>query len=71
MKQTQRGFTLIEVLVAVGIVGVALIVGRVTEAGGLGLIGLVVGYILGNGRSVTQGNSPGTLLARTPGPDDV
>lgn len=37
---------------------------RIEDAAGLGLIGTVVGYILGNGKSVVTGDRPGTMLTR-------
>lgn len=37
---------------------------RIEDAAGLGLIGTVVGYILGNGKSVATGDRPGTMLTR-------
>jgi hypothetical protein len=40
------------------------IFGDVDSGAALGLVGTVVGYILGNGKSVATGDRPGTLLTR-------
>lgn len=53
------------VIVLVGLV-VLLALSKISEGGGLGLIGLVIGYVFGNGKSVVQGNIPGAMLTPTP-----
>lgn len=58
---------LVVAVIVVGGVIVLMGLGKVDSAAGLGLIGTVVGYILGNGSSVVAGERPGTLLTR----DDV
>lgn len=52
-------------LAAIAGVVVLLAMGQLDQGAGVGLIGTVVGYILGNGRSVAAGDRPGTLLTRT------
>lgn len=62
-----------KLVVAVAGIGacVALAIGdTVSTTAAFGLMGTIVGYVLGNGKSVAQGNIPGEMLSPThPNPE--
>jgi hypothetical protein len=62
---------LVVALAAIAAVTVMSIAGTISADAGLPLITAIVGYVLGNGRSVSQGNVPGAILAPTPPDTEV
>lgn len=56
---------LIVAVVAIAAAVVLAVAGTIEGGVAMGLIGTVVGVILGNGKSIAQGDRPGTVLTRT------
>jgi hypothetical protein len=50
------------VLVALIIIGVLLAMGRIDESEGMGIIGLIVGYGIGNGIAAKQGENVDPII---------
>lgn len=56
---------LVVALAAIAAAVVLSVFGDLETSAAVGVITGVMGYILGNGRSVAQGDRPGTMLTRT------